>query len=100
MGITSTCRASSLPRNITIDSIFKEEGELHHAVMKNAKIKSIVDYCEENWFKFNEKRVMYFKNQVFDLGETTNNRLKSTFYKIKSICSKANMCEQVKYMQA
>ena len=97
MGITSACRASSLPRNITIDSIFKEEGELQDAVMKNTKIKSVVDYCEENWFKFKEKRVMYFKNQVFDLGETTNNRLESTFYKIKSICSKAH---QVKYMQA
>ena len=32
--------------------------------------------------------MIIFKNQVFNLGETTNNRLESTFNKIKSLCSK------------
>lgn len=38
---------------------------------------------------------MYFKNQVFDLWDTTNNRLDPTFNKIKSVCSKYSGLIQV-----
>ena len=35
-----------------------------------------------------------FRSQVFNLGEATNNKLKSTFNKVKSVCSKyANLVQ-------
>ena len=86
MGITSVEPSHCLEilQSITF-SKQEEEYSKNLIQLKNTKIKFAIHYCEENWFKFKEK---YFENKVFNLGETTNNRLKSAFNKIKSICYK------------
>ena len=56
--------------------------------LKNSNMKSVVDYVLDNWDPIKEQWVACFKDQTFNMGETTNNRLKSTFFKIKSVCSR------------
>ena len=82
---TYFCRTSSLPRNITTIAFSKSEEEYSKKLilLKNGKIESVVDYCEESWFKIQDQWVMYFKNKVFNLRETRNRRFESTFNKIK-----------------
>ena len=42
----------------------------------------------ENWDPIKEQWVACYKDNVFNLGETTNNRLENMNAKIKSVCSR------------
>ena len=86
MGFTSAKPAHTLEILQLIAFSKLEEGCSTDLIqLKNTKIKSIKDYCEENWFKIKEQWVMYFNDQVFNLRETTSNRFESTFNKIKIV---------------
>ena len=37
----------------------------------------------ENWDSVKEQWVVFYKDQTFNLGETTNNRIESTFRHVK-----------------
>ena len=37
-------------------------------LLRNTKIKSVIDYCQENWLPVKEQWVKCFKSQVFNLG--------------------------------
>ena len=41
-----------------------------------------------NWDFIKEQWAIYYKDQTFNIGEITNNRLESMFKHIKSVCSK------------
>ena len=85
IGITSADPAHCLEILQSIAFVKQEEEYNKNLIqLQNTKVKSVVHYCEENWFKFKEK---YFKNQVLNLGQNTSKRLESAFNKIKSICS-------------
>ena len=66
----------------------------HHDFQKqltallSTRLKSVIDYVQCNWISIKDQWVACFKDEAFNLGETTNNRLESTFCKIKSVCSK------------
>ena len=57
-------------------------------MMKNKKLDSVISYFKENWDPLKNQWVFAFKDLYMNLGETTNNRLESTFNKLKSVCSK------------
>ena len=89
MGITSAERLrvleilSSLAHSKTAG-----EYEEHLDELKNTKIRSVVDYVLENWHPIRQQWVACFKDKHLNLGETTNNRLESTFSKFRSVCSR------------
>ena len=56
--------------------------------LKKTNISTVIDYILENWHPIREQWVACFKERHLNLGETTNNRLESTFSKIKSVCSR------------
>lgn len=56
--------------------------------LRLTKLQSVITYFEENWENIKEQWVFAFKNEVFNLGETTNNRVESNFNKLKSVCTK------------
>ena len=90
MGITSAERSHCLEILQAIAySNTEDEYNSNVNLLRNTKIKSVTDYCQENWLPVKEQWVKCFKSQVFNLEETTNNRLESTFNKIK-IC-KSNL---------
>ena len=64
------------------------EYDKHLTSLKNTNMQSIIDYVLENWDPIKEQWVAYYKDKSFNRGETTNNRLESTFAKIKSVCSR------------
>ena len=64
------------------------EYESNVTLLKNTKLKSVVNYFMESWHPIREQWEKTFKDATFSLGETTNNRLQSTFNKIKNVCSK------------
>jgi len=65
-----------------------DEYDTNLQVLKNTKIKSVVDYFLKSWHPIRDQWVSFFKDLHMNLGETTNNRLESTFSKIKSVCHK------------
>ena len=42
----------------------------------------------ENWDSIEEQGVMFYKDQSFNLGETSNNRIETTFRQVKNVCPK------------
>ena len=95
MGITSAERSHCLEILQAIAySNTEDEYNSNVNLLRNTKIKSVIHHCQENWLPVKEQWVKCFKSQAFNLGETTNNRLGSTFNKIKSVCSKyANLIQ-------
>lgn len=89
MGITSDERDRALEMITKIVYSKSEEAyEANVEELKAAKWKAVADYFLDNWHPIKEQWVACFKDLVFNLGETTNNRLESTNAKIKSVCSR------------
>jgi zinc finger SWIM domain-containing protein 3 len=88
MGITSSerNRALEIIRNI-VYSKSQDAYEANISLLKDTKWKAVKEYFFDNWHPIKEQWVSCFKDSVFNLGETTNNRLESTNAKIKSVCS-------------
>ena len=57
-------------------------------LLKETKWKVVKDYLFDNWYPIKDQWVSCFKDLIFNLGETTNNRLESANAKIKSVCSR------------
>ena len=57
-------------------------------MLKMTKLDSVISYFMENWDPIKNQWVFAFKDSHMNLGQTTNNRLESTFKKLKSVCSK------------
>ena len=66
----------------------QKEFDTHWYEMKATKLSSIIEYLELNWLPIKQQWVACFKDEALNLEENTNNRLKSIFSKIKSVCSK------------
>lgn len=88
MGITSSERDRALEMISNI--MYSKSQDAYKAnvnLLKDTKWKAVKKYFFENWHPIKEQWVSCFKDSVFNLGETTNNRLESTNAKIKSVCS-------------
>ena len=89
MGITIAERNRSLEIITAITySSSPEEYETNVKLLEGTKITSVLNYFKANWDPIKVKWVKCFKDSYFCLGETTNNRIESTFGKIKNICTK------------
>lgn len=89
MGITSAERLRVLEIVFSLaHSKTVGEYEKHLDELKQSNIRSVTDYVMENWHPIREQWVACFKDKHMNLGETTNNRLESTFSKFKSVCSR------------
>ena len=55
------------------------EYKKHLDELKQTNLRSVIDYVLENWYPIREQWVACFKDKHLNLGETTNNRLESTF---------------------
>ena len=64
-----------------------KEFEKHLQALENTS-SSVKEYIEINWVPIKEQWVTCFKDNTMNLGDRTNNRLESTFGKLKSVCSK------------
>ena len=63
--------------------------ELH-----NTRIRSVIDYFEENWHCIKDEWVEGLKSKFMTLRNRTNNRLECINQKVKSVCSKYASLEQ------
>ena len=89
MGITSAERMRCLEIIQKIAySKSSAEYEENLLILENTKLKSVIDYYTENWAPIKQQWVCAFKDETFNLGERTNNRVESTFNKLKSVCTK------------
>ena len=89
MGITAAERLRALEILSRIaHSKSQQAYDKHLNELKNTKLKSVIDYVLINWEPIKKQWVTCFKDEYLNLGETTNNRLESTFSKIKSVCSR------------
>jgi len=89
MGITNAERLRVLEiLNALAHAKCQEDYDANLQVLKNTKIKSVVDYFLKSWHPIKDQWVPFLKDLHMNLGETTNNRLESTFSKIKSVCHK------------
>eukprot|EP00794_Sanderia_malayensis_P013540 gene13540-14944_t len=89
MGITSAERMRCLELlSKIIYSKSPAEYDSNVNALKATEIQSVIAYYEENWGDIKDQWVSCFKDSVFNLGETTNNRLESLNAKIKSVCSR------------
>ena len=88
MGITSAERIRCL-EILSKMAYSRTPGEYakHHTELDTVS-RSVRIYIDINWVPIKEQWVSCFKDDTLNLGETTNNRLESTFSKIKSVCSK------------
>ena len=59
-----------------------------YAELLECGLEAVITYFNDNWHASKEQWVEGLKGQTFSLGETTNNRLKSTNAKVKSVCAK------------
>ena len=66
----------------------QEAYKVNLKLLQNKKLHTVVDYFMENWDSFKEQWVMFYKDQSFNLGETTNNRIESTFRHVKNVSTK------------
>ena len=57
-------------------------------MLKNKKLDSVINYFKENGDPIKNRWVFACKDLHMNLGETTNNRLESTFNKLKNVRSK------------
>ena len=63
----------------------ENEYQFHVEKLKVTKLNLVVDYFMENWDTF---KLGKFQRPNLNFGENTNNRLESTFNKIKDVCSR------------
>ena len=93
MGITAERnRALEIIQSIAYsksEALYKESVKL----LQYTKLNTEIDYFMENWDCIKEQWVTYYKDQTFNLGETTSYRLESTFKHVKSVCSKYSRLE-------
>ena len=69
MGITLAERSHCLEILQAIAySHTKDEHNSNVNLLRNTKIKSVIDYCQENWLPVKEQWVKCFKSQVLNLG--------------------------------
>ena len=73
----------------------EEAYKVNLKLLQNTKLHTVVDYFMENWDSIKEQWVMFYKDQSFNLGETTNNRIESTFRHVKNVCTKYASLMQV-----
>ena len=66
----------------------EEPYKVNLKLLQNTKLHTVVDYFVENWDSIKEQWVVFYKDQSFNLGETTNNRIESTFRHVKNVCTK------------
>ena len=89
MGITSAERLHTLE---ILEKIAYTKNDPEYAEnvesLQKTKFKSVADYYYENWHPVKEQWVLCYKDLFPNLGETTNNRLESSFSKIKSVCGR------------
>ena len=99
----------SLRREVTCEKMFMSSVERNHLLeitqsiayansdeafkvslnlLQNTKLHTAVDYFMENWDSFKEQWVMFYKDRSFNLGETINNRIESTFRNVKNVSTK------------
>ncbi|XP_047126936.1 uncharacterized protein LOC124808018 [Hydra vulgaris] len=57
-------------------------------MLLDTKLTAVTEYFVKNWDPIKHQWVTAYKDLYFNLGETTNNRLKSMFNKLKSVCTK------------
>ena len=86
MGITSGERTRCL--EIIQQISYALMHQFHVEKLKATKLISVVSYFMENWDTIKNQWVSYFRDLNLNLGENTNNRLESTFNKIKNVCSR------------
>lgn len=88
MGITSAERSRLLELLQNMAYSFSEENYMENVEkLKCTKMKAVIDYFMENWYPIKEQWVM-----CFNLGETTNNRLESTFNKLRAFVRNTLPC--------
>ena len=58
----------------------------------DTKLAVVSECFMKNWDPIKHQWVSSFKDLCANLGETTNNRLESTFNKLKSVCTKIQVC--------
>ena len=66
----------------------EETYKVNLKLLQNTKFYAVVCNFMENWDSIKEQWVMFYKDQSFNLGETTNNRIESTFRNVKNVCTK------------
>ena len=66
----------------------QQEYEINTQLLRQTNLQSVIGYYEQNWEPIKHQWVCALKNEIFNLGETTNNRVESNFNKLKSVCSK------------
>ena len=89
MGITSAERYRCLEIIQKIAySKSSDEYERNVQQLVDKKLTVVSEYFMKNWDPIKHQWVSSFKELCFNLGETTNNRLESTFNKLKSVCTK------------
>ena len=65
-----------------------------HIVMSRLDSNSPFRFME-HWEPINHQWILCYKETNFNLGETINNRLESTFNKVKSLCTKSSSLMQL-----
>ena len=88
MGISSAERLRCLEVLTQIAySRSSKQYQNHQKSLRNIS-SSVKEHIELNWLAIKDRWVSCFKDKTLNLGENTNNRLESTFSKIKSVRSK------------
>ena len=62
----------------------EEAYKVNLILSQNTKLHTVVDFFMENWKSIKEQWVMFYKDQSFNFGETTNNGIESTFRLVKN----------------
>lgn len=94
MGITSAERHRCLEVLTGLAYSKSPEAFDRHLQALDNISSSVKEYIELNWIPIKDQWVSCFKDNTLNLGERTNNRLETTFSKIKSVCSKyANLVQ-------
>ena len=89
MSISSAERNRVLEIIQSIAYVNSEEAyKVNLRLLQNTKLYTVVDYFTENWDSIQEQWVMFYKDQSFNLGETTNNRIEFIFIHVKNVCTK------------
>ncbi|KAK7114682.1 hypothetical protein V1264_000704 [Littorina saxatilis] len=68
----------------------EEEYNANYRNLESTQDRRVIDYYNINWKPITEQWVEGFKHKQMSLGERTNNRLESTFQKLKSMTSPSN----------
>ena len=95
MSLTSAQRIRCLEILVAITySSSSDDYEKNIGVLYSSPYINVISYFKSNWEPIKEQWVVCFKYEMLSLGETTNNRIQSTFQKVKSVCSKFSTLRQ------